>query len=497
MKRPQGTLDEDVVPAPPSPPDGRDILRVKKRLASPQSRGVRPDRHRLRESLRVTKRLVSPEGCGCGEANHVDLASALALCCGLSPPEGPRGKQAITLAHEIGGLAQRHIVFVLCDGMGNSILDMHLKPDSFLRRNNQQNRLLSVFPATTPAVLTTLATAAWPGRHGVPGWELRDQKGCEFPGEPGPGPVQLTVLYPFVADMRSKAPASTKGFGIDDVFVEKPWVELGEPEREMAYVNAYNGTGFTNWYQGGKADQIQSIPETAAETLGKPEGSDAAVGYFRRAVDAVLAGIRSAEDAGKKSYTYLYTAHPDKHMHALGIEHEEVRSVMEGLDAEVSRMWEGLAEFDSASLLVTADHGHVTVRPSDMVTLPDRLLECLEYACVGVHGKGRHAVLYCRHGRQQDLEARWADYPELCEGFLLLTPEDAAAEGLFGPEPPRDSVRPRLGDFIAVSLGPKTLVSPKEAARWRDGDLAGCQGAHGSLTPEEMRVPFVLLKKIS
>jgi hypothetical protein len=40
------------------------------------------------------------------------------------------------------------------------------------------------------------------------------------------------------------------------------------------------------------------------------------------------------------------------------------------------------------TVVVTADHGHVSVFPSDMVVLPDNIIECLEYANIGVHGKG-------------------------------------------------------------------------------------------------------------
>jgi hypothetical protein len=40
-----------------------------------------------------------------------------------------------------------------------------------------------------------------------------------------------------------------------------------------------------------------------------------------------------------------------------------------------------------ACVVVTADHGHVSVQPEDMLVLPDIIVECLEYANVGVHGK--------------------------------------------------------------------------------------------------------------
>ena len=74
---------------------------------------------------------------------------------------------------------RRHIVLILCDGMGNSILEGALpaadggggessdRSESFFRGANDPSRLRAVFPSTTPAALTTLATATWPGRHGT------------------------------------------------------------------------------------------------------------------------------------------------------------------------------------------------------------------------------------------------------------------------------------------------------------------------------------------
>ena len=149
--------------------------------------------------------------------NFVDLSASLSICCGVSPhveddsdvsiedplylqkyssnkhlqPEIQRRR--LKLAEEIGGkkidddcndnnvYSRRHIVLILCDGMGNSILQQHASSrgdrssadsntagttSSFFMKHNQPSRLRAVFPSTTPAALTTLATATWPGRHG-------------------------------------------------------------------------------------------------------------------------------------------------------------------------------------------------------------------------------------------------------------------------------------------------------------------------------------------
>jgi hypothetical protein len=157
--------------------------------------------------------------------SFVDLAASLAACCGATPTRRGEGedqggfprnhrrrlverevrRRRLRLASEIGGdpttaateggadgergsirtsYPRRHVVLILCDGMGDLILcdgmgDSALRSAllggrgdgdgsdrSFFVRNNRPGRLRAVFPSTTPAALTTLATAAWPGRHG-------------------------------------------------------------------------------------------------------------------------------------------------------------------------------------------------------------------------------------------------------------------------------------------------------------------------------------------
>ena len=136
--------------------------------------------------------------------NFVDLAVSLSMCCGVNPPpqcindaeessflqkkftcdkeiELEIHQRRLRLASEIGGIAnnnnvypRRHIVLILCDGMGNSILQHTLNDSdyednnnsSFFIMKNEPTRLRAVFPSTTPAALTTMATATYPGRHG-------------------------------------------------------------------------------------------------------------------------------------------------------------------------------------------------------------------------------------------------------------------------------------------------------------------------------------------
>ena len=64
----------------------------------------------------------------------------------------------------------QQLVIVLVDGLGMNFIDK-LEPSSFLRRHLRME-LQTVFPSTTSAVFTSLATASWPNRHSIIGWDM-------------------------------------------------------------------------------------------------------------------------------------------------------------------------------------------------------------------------------------------------------------------------------------------------------------------------------------
>ena len=65
----------------------------------------------------------------------------------------------------------RNTVLFLLDGLGVNILEKHLPPDSFLRRN-QTDMLRSAFPPTTAAAATALETGRYPSQSGWLGWSI-------------------------------------------------------------------------------------------------------------------------------------------------------------------------------------------------------------------------------------------------------------------------------------------------------------------------------------
>jgi len=249
---------------------------------------------------------------------------------------------------------------------------------------------------------------------------------------------------------------------------------------------------------------LTKMVEVQGDTLKTPEGPKKAVKYFSDAVDSILKQVKHSEDSGTMTYTYLYTAHPDKHCHSLGVDHENVKKVVEGISDNVERLYKGVQEIcqnsasvdgvsEGATIFVTADHGHVNCEPEDQVVLPEEINDCCEYTNIGVHGKGRHALFHVKSGREAEFVDEWNKTRALKKNFLLLKIRDAERFGLLGPElKAHRRTRNRLGDFISLSLNQKSIVTKPEYEQYAAKGVT--QGGHGSLLPEEMEIPFVLLK---
>ena len=97
--------------------------------------------------------------------NIVDLANALPAVA----DSDVSGSPAIdTLVDAIGPVD--HVVFVMVDGLGMNVIDAE-HGASFLGAHVAAE-LMTVYPSTTPTVLTSYATGMWPSQHGVPNWDV-------------------------------------------------------------------------------------------------------------------------------------------------------------------------------------------------------------------------------------------------------------------------------------------------------------------------------------
>ncbi|NLU83675.1 alkaline phosphatase family protein [Rhodococcus sp. HNM0569] len=130
-------------------------------------------------------------------------------------------------------------------------------------------------------------------------------------------------------------------------------------------------------------------------------------------------------------------------------------------------------------LLVTADHGMVTVADDDKIDLDDRpdLLDGVQ----AVAGEPRCRALHVASGAEADVAARWR--AALGDRVWITTRAEAIASGLYGPSVSAETVR-RIGDLVVVARDGLALVR-----RSTEPGMSSLVGQHGALTDDELLVP--------
>lgn len=370
--------------------------------------------------------------------NTVDLARALYALCGV--PHLDLSPNATRMAGIIG--QHEHVVFVLVDGLGMNLLER--EPAASFFQQHLAMEIRSVFPSSTAPALTSIATGAWPAQHAVPGWWTYL-----------PNAAITATILPFT-ERFSKKDARRHGVTPATAF---PMPALaGNMTRQPMRVTHRHIAG-------------------SVYTLYSSAG-DAGFGYrsFREGIEAVVAGI---DRAPGPTYTYLYVSIVDTAEHNRGVSSKPVRRALKLVSSRLELLAEQLA--NRARIVITADHGQIDITPSQQNTLldDDPLLGLLR---VPPHCEPRVPAFHLPPDAQTQFEDTFRS--RFGRQFALMTVDEVDAVRLFGPEALSAETRRRLGDYVAVALGPYTLALPPDRPM---------VGFHGGLHPDEVRIPLIVI----
>ncbi len=364
----------------------------------------------------------------------------------------------------------RRIVLVLLDAVGYRAFLQALDDDGSLvfHRLVEAGRLIpltSTFPSATMAALTTLWTGQPPAVHGYLGTKL--------------------WLYEqgAVGDMIRLSPAATKVPGLLlqwglklDHFVPVPGLgqrlqERGIVTHSLTYVGYLEG-GLNELFLRGVADSV---------------------GYFH-ATD-MWVDLRQMLAAHQDAPLFLnvYWAGPDSIGHLYGPDspqwEAELRSLSWVLERELLRDL-SLSERAGTLLILMADHGQVSTPPEAIVWMEDHP-ELEEMLLIPPTGEARAAYLHARQGAVEEVRAYLQE--RLADQFVVVEAPQALEAGLFGrgngSEGWARGVPRRIGDLLALAQGGAQLMVKR-----REEEPHLLRGHHGSLTPEEMLVPFLMVR---
>ncbi len=350
-----------------------------------------------------------------------------------------------TLRERIGDVD--HIVFVIIDGLGLSILER--LPESSFLRSSMAMELRAVTPSTTACAITAFATGLYPSQSGIAGWytHLPEHR------------LTATVL-PF-EETASGTPLQDLGIAVESVF----------PQRVLMPQMRHT--------------PLSIMPEEISDsaTSRHLRGETEAIGYSSIS-EAIDYAIAAAAKARSTSYTYLYLHHVDTLSHEVGPEEAEVDQLSLLIDGEIQRLSRNLGR--DTRLVVTADHGQIAVPLEKRYLLPDEdpFIRTLRFPPTG---ETRFPVFHVSADQREEFAALFHD--RFSESFVLLTLGDAEKAGLYGPGKIEARLRPRFGDFVGIAKDNAIIgyLPPGESLEEKS------IGRHGGLSHDEMCVPLIIV----
>lgn len=343
--------------------------------------------------------------------------------------------------------AHPKVCLLLVDGLGWHLLRDHPDDAPFLTSLAAgRDPITSGFPATTAASLASIGTGLPPGESGVVG-------------------LSFAVDGEVLNALRWNRHGVNGHVDLRDTVVP----ERMQPQATMFERAAATGVAVSVV---APREQRRSGLTRAVLRGGEFQGVHALGDLTAAAIDSMTAGDRT--------FCYAYHGDLDLMGHAYGPGTEPWRRQLRYVDLLAESIAGSLPS--DGMLVVTADHGMITVTADDRIDLDDEPALRAGVAMIGGEARVRH--LYTEPGALADVRAAWER--KLGDRAWIRTREEATAEGWFGPSVSA-RVSGRIGDLVVAATGTTGLV--RTAA---EPILSSMIGQHGSLTPEELLVPLLI-----
>jgi hypothetical protein len=322
------------------------------------------------------------------------------------------------------------VVLLVLDGLGWSQLQArpHVAPTMTAMSGGAID---SVAPTTTSAALTSIAQGATPAEHGVIAYRMH---------VPGEGVLNILRWTRAGGDAR-----------------------LAIPPSSIQPSPAFDG----------RAVPVITKAEFRGSGFSDVQGLRRVVGWH--AASSIAVEVGALLRAGER-FVYAYYEGVDRvaHAHGFGAHYDAELGAADRLVAGVLGALPA-----GAVLVVTSDHGQVDVGDATLALDKDVLA-----ATTTVSGEARFLWLHARRGAVDDVLAGCRSlYGSVAEVRLR---DELVDDGWFGAASSMsDEVRSRLGDVAVVARAPVAVLDPS------DPGSAALRCRHGSLTPDEVRVPLL------
>lgn len=323
------------------------------------------------------------------------------------------------------------VVMLVVDGLGWNQLQERLSIATTMAAM-EGVAITTVAPTTTATGLTSLATSAPPGEHGVVGYRI------------AVGRDILNVLRWTTSRGDARDSIDPRSIGLLEPFGSQRPPVVNRAEVEFS--------GFTEAHLRGTRHVGYRMPSTLNAE--------------------VVRLLRSGEP-----FIYAYYDGIDKVAHEYGLG-DHYAAELQAIDMMIAALIAALPP--KATLVVTADHGQVEVG-DNMVRLHPEVQSCVDFQS----GEGRFRWLHAYPGSAVELlDAAGRHHGDVA---WVLSREQVVSDGWFGPKVVPEALV-RLGDVAVVAREPVAFEDPADTGPFQ------LISRHGSMTADEVLVPLLVAR---
>ena len=341
-------------------------------------------------------------------------------------------------------------VFLVIDAMGHNLMKNLLRDSksNSLLNDSRMEKISTIFPSTTVAVLSSFETGMTPAEHGMVGWDVYSKE-----------------LGMVVTPYRDSPTAS------GEFRFSKAGIESIRPDPQL-------------FMQAAEKGRIMIFHEESIGTISKKPLQNCDYVQYSVPQDMSLK-LRKAIKEDKHDFIYVYYSMIDHLEHLYGQSSEEVRNGLSSLFSEMNRIMLPALKESDYNLVMTADHGQIDTTKFVKITGKSKIME---YSVGPSWGDARVRFMNVIPGKEEALARHFEK--EYGKDFLLFDSESVIRSGVFGKESASDGMRYRFGTHIMLAKGGNTVtyeypnVVPKS--------LVGMPGSHSGLSKGEMEVPLIV-----
>lgn len=333
----------------------------------------------------------------------------------------------------------KKVVAVLFDGMGQNIIQKHLKENSFIRKHYLIT-VNSTMPPTTAAATTAFLTGKYPIETGWISW----------------------ATY-------------FKEYDRNIILFRNKDFNTGEDLPQIDGVNIAN-----KYFPTKQIFELIVEGKSGAKTFNimkYPIQQDGPKGLF-------FSGPRKLNKVLKNNdncFVYFYWNEPDGTMHEYGIDNWRVRHEVHKAERFMKRV---VRKNKDTLFIVFADHGHINAKYLD-VCEHDDLYSLLSNKMTL---EKRTPSFFVKKGKEKEFEESFNKY--YGDKFELFTKKQALDMNFFGEGKPAPGVLETFGDYVAYSKTEYSLYASKEF------DRPGLhKGHHAGGTKEERLIDISIFNR--